>query len=70
MNPFRLAGDLFHLLAIIVLLVKIWQTRSCSGKEVESLLGCYKPWLHDRYIGEESGAIRIGVYHSIFGSLY
>ena len=32
MNPFRLAGDLFHLLAIIVLLVKIWQSRSCSGE--------------------------------------
>ncbi|XP_065896454.1 ER lumen protein-retaining receptor 2-like [Dysidea avara] len=31
MNPFRLAGDLFHLLAIIVLLVKIWRSRSCSG---------------------------------------
>jgi len=31
MNIFRLAGDLSHLLAIIVLLLKIWKTRSCSG---------------------------------------
>jgi ER lumen protein retaining receptor len=31
MNIFRLAGDLSHLLAIILLLVKIWKTRSCAG---------------------------------------
>lgn len=31
MNIFRLAGDLSHLLAIIVLLWKIWKTRSCAG---------------------------------------
>ncbi|XP_011171124.1 ER lumen protein-retaining receptor [Solenopsis invicta] len=31
MNIFRLLGDLSHLLAIIVLLLKIWKTRSCAG---------------------------------------
>jgi len=31
MNIFRLAGDLSHLLAIIILLVKIWKSRSCAG---------------------------------------
>lgn len=31
MNIFRLVGDLSHLLAIIILLVKIWKTRSCAG---------------------------------------
>ncbi|XP_033108701.1 ER lumen protein-retaining receptor 2 [Anneissia japonica] len=31
MNIFRLTGDLSHLLAIIILLIKIWKTRSCSG---------------------------------------
>jgi ER lumen protein retaining receptor len=31
MNVFRLVGDLSHLLAIIVLLLKIWKTRSCAG---------------------------------------
>jgi len=31
MNVFRLAGDLSHLLAIILLLMKIWKTRSCAG---------------------------------------
>lgn len=32
MNIFRLIGDLSHLLAIILLLWKIWKTRSCAGK--------------------------------------
>jgi len=31
MNIFRLVGDLSHLLAIILLLLKIWKTRSCAG---------------------------------------
>jgi len=31
MNIFRLAGDMSHLLAIIILLLKIWKTRSCAG---------------------------------------
>ncbi|XP_076339505.1 ER lumen protein-retaining receptor 2-like [Tachypleus tridentatus] len=31
MNVFRLTGDLSHLLAILILLVKIWKTRSCAG---------------------------------------
>lgn len=32
MNIFRLAGDVSHLLAIIILLVKIWRSRSCAGE--------------------------------------
>jgi len=31
MNIFRLTGDLSHLLAIILLLLKIWKSRSCAG---------------------------------------
>lgn len=31
MNVFRLLGDLSHLAAIIILLLKIWKTRSCAG---------------------------------------
>merc|ERR1712168_995823 len=30
-NVFRLLGDLSHLGAIIILLLKIWKTRSCAG---------------------------------------
>lgn len=32
MNIFRLTGDLSHLAAIIILLLKIWKTRSCAGE--------------------------------------
>ncbi|XP_067625804.1 ER lumen protein-retaining receptor [Eurosta solidaginis] len=31
MNIFRLVGDLSHVVAIIILLLKIWKTRSCAG---------------------------------------
>ncbi|VTJ55663.1 Hypothetical predicted protein [Marmota monax] len=31
MNLFRFLGDLSHLLAIILLLLKIWKSRSCAG---------------------------------------
>ena len=31
MNVFRLVGDLAHLAAIVILLLKIWKTRSCAG---------------------------------------
>lgn len=40
MNIFRLLGDLSHLLAIIILLLKIWKTRSCAGM-----------WARHRYAG-------------------
>lgn len=32
MNLFRLSGDLSHLIAILILLVKMWRTRSVAGK--------------------------------------
>lgn len=31
MNIFRMTGDLSHLLAVMLLLMKIWTTRSCAG---------------------------------------
>ncbi|CAH9076554.1 unnamed protein product [Cuscuta epithymum] len=31
MNAFRLAGDLTHLISILILLLKIYATKSCSG---------------------------------------
>ncbi|KAL8587772.1 ER lumen protein-retaining receptor 2 [Nucella lapillus] len=31
MNIFRLVGDMSHLLAIILLLLKMWKSRSCAG---------------------------------------
>lgn len=38
MNVFRLIGDLSHLAAILILLAKIWKTRSCSGISGKSQL--------------------------------
>jgi len=38
MNIFRLAGDISHLLAIIILLLKIWTSRSCAGISGKSQL--------------------------------
>jgi ER lumen protein retaining receptor len=38
MNLFRLVGDLSHLAAILVLLLKIWKTRSCAGISGKSQL--------------------------------
>ncbi len=32
MNVFRLAGDVSHLVAIIILLLKIWRSKSCAGR--------------------------------------
>uniref|UniRef100_A0A8C2JU77 ER lumen protein-retaining receptor 2-like n=1 Tax=Cyprinus carpio TaxID=7962 RepID=A0A8C2JU77_CYPCA len=37
MNIFRLTGDLSHLAAIIILLLKIWKTRSCAGESPRAL---------------------------------
>jgi len=38
MNIFRLLGDFSHLVAIIILLLKIWKTRSCAGVSGKSVL--------------------------------
>ncbi|EDV28191.1 ER lumen protein-retaining receptor 1 [Trichoplax sp. H2] len=38
MNVFRLIGDMSHLAAIIILLIKIWRSRSCSGISGKSQL--------------------------------
>ena len=31
MNAFRLVGDLFHLIALVLLLLKIWVSKSVTG---------------------------------------
>lgn len=32
MNVFRILGDVSHLLAMIILIVKIWRSKSCAGR--------------------------------------
>ncbi|CAB3402929.1 unnamed protein product [Caenorhabditis bovis] len=36
MNIFRISADMSHLIAVIILLVKIWKSRSCSGISLRS----------------------------------
>ncbi|KAM5148832.1 ER lumen protein-retaining receptor 3 [Mantella aurantiaca] len=38
MNIFRISGDLSHLLAMIILLMKMWKTKSCAGISGKSQL--------------------------------
>ncbi|CAH8661230.1 unnamed protein product [Heterobilharzia americana] len=38
MNIFRLLGDFSHLIALIILLKKIWKTKSCAGLSGKSQL--------------------------------
>lgn len=33
MNVFRILGDLSHLLAMFLLLIKIWRSKSCAGEQ-------------------------------------
>lgn len=35
MNAFRLIGDLCHLAAILILLLKIWKSRSVAGETLK-----------------------------------
>lgn len=41
MNIFRLAGDVSHLVAIIILLLKIWRSKSCAGRLTPTLLSLH-----------------------------
>ena len=38
MNIFRLVADISHLFAILILLLKIWKSRSCAGISLKSQL--------------------------------
>lgn len=42
MNVFRILGDLSHLLAMILLLGKIWRSKSCAG-ERQPRFACFAP---------------------------
>lgn len=83
MNIFRLVGDLSHLLAIIILLLKIWKTRSCAGMRLEvlavhcgagSCLCCLDAIETDplhayfcRYIGQVPDSVRRSVHNPVPG---
>ncbi|KAL4562215.1 hypothetical protein LXL04_034413 [Taraxacum kok-saghyz] len=44
MNIFRFCGDMFHLFSIIVLLLKIYATKSCSGTPTFLSITCISPF--------------------------
>ncbi|KAG8556564.1 hypothetical protein GDO81_018118 [Engystomops pustulosus] len=43
MNIFRILGDVSHLLAMIILLMKMWKSKSCA-------VSCYLLCIHTRYL--------------------
>lgn len=77
MNIFRLAGDMTHLLSIIVLLLKIRATRSCKGRdqpEVPRIPAVSQPGVPDlmcyvspRHLETDSGTVSFGIRHPLFG---
>jgi hypothetical protein len=44
MNVFRLAGDMMHLLSILVLLLKITGTKSCRGAKTMQMILLKATW--------------------------
>lgn len=48
MNVFRILGDLSHLLAMILLLVKIWRSKSCAGERPPRWGGAGRDWTRVR----------------------
>ena len=83
MNIFRLAGDMTHLLSIIVLLLKIRATRSCKGRRWSAHRAFAEqdhPGLPPhgpawdtspprRHLQEDAGAVPARVCHAIPGSV-
>ncbi|XP_035694762.1 ER lumen protein-retaining receptor 2 [Branchiostoma floridae] len=67
MNVFRLIGDLSHLLAIIILLLKIWKTRSCAGVSGKSQI-LFSLVFITRYLDLFTNFI--SVYNSVMKIIY
>ncbi|CAH1274610.1 ER lumen protein-retaining receptor 2 [Branchiostoma lanceolatum] len=67
MNVFRLVGDLSHLLAIIILLLKIWKTRSCAGVSGKSQI-LFSLVFITRYLDLFTNFI--SVYNSVMKIIY
>eukprot|EP00884_Botryococcus_braunii_P022670 jgi/Botrbrau1/9087/Bobra.178_2s0018.2 len=76
MNLFRLAGDMTHLLSIVILLLKIHATRSCRGvsrktQELYTLVFvCRYLDLFTRFISVYNTVMKLVFLVSSFGILY
>jgi hypothetical protein len=77
MNAFRFLGDMTHLFSVLVLLLKIYATKSCSGKPYQR----FRPpvrgacrlqiWAPPRRgVEEDAGAVHVGVRGEVPGPLH
>lgn len=83
MNAFRFLGDMSHLFSVLLLLLKIYSTKSCSGSSpspfIRFTLVAFWPVGETRIMGDfcgvrdlaqDAGAVRAGVPHPLPGSLH
>jgi len=76
MNIFRLSADVAHLVAIVILLIKIWRTRSCAGISGRSQLLFALVFatryldLFTNFISAYNSAMKIFFLVSSFGTIY
>jgi len=76
MNIFRLSADVAHLIAIVILLIKIWRTRSCAGISGRSQLLFALVFatryldLFTNFISAYNSAMKIFFLVSSFGTIY
>ncbi|ESO03281.1 hypothetical protein HELRODRAFT_157109 [Helobdella robusta] len=67
MNVFRLCGDLSHLFAIVILIFKIWRTKSCAGLSGKSQI-LFALVFITRYL--DLFTIFISYYNTIMKAVY
>jgi len=67
MNLFRLAGDMSHLIAIVILLWKMWRSKSVSGISGKSQI-LFAVTFTSRYI--DLFLVYVSVYNSVMKILY
>lgn len=67
MNLFRMAGDSYHMLAIVILLIKILKTKSCAGVSGKSQILFATTYLC-RYL--DLFVYFVSYYNSVFKILY
>jgi len=76
MNFFRLTGDVAHLLAIVILLLKVWKTRSCAGISGRSQLLFALVFtsryldLFTNFVSAYNSAMKVFFLVSSYGTLY
>ncbi|CAD5233353.1 unnamed protein product [Bursaphelenchus xylophilus] len=76
MNAFRLVADLSHLFAILILLWKIWKTRSCAGISGKSqilfalVFTCRYLDLFTAYVSLYNSAMKVLFISALYTTVY